>query len=395
MRREIVHVNTDDFYASVLRLRDSNLYGRPVVVSGPPPRGVVHSASYEARGDGVKRGMTVSRARKLCPRGKFLPPDWRLFRRVSGELIETLRGYSPVLETASLDECYLDYTGCSRLMGDVLDAAVEIKADVKDRTGLQVSLGVASSRLVSHVASREAKRAHLVDVSHGCERNFLAPLPVRRFPLVGEKDAQLLIELGIYRVGDILRFPQEIFSWCFGCWGGRLYRGAMGEDDSPVRPAPKREKSFAAGRELDPDRVNIAFLEAVIYSLCERLGEDLRRDRAAAGSLRMELTYTDGKAVSKAARLDGVSDDEALFAEAQDLMKALFRRRVRIRRICLEAGRISRRPRQLALFSSGGGGDEESRRRLRLALDDLRGKFPPGVAPAFGKALAAVERCHR
>jgi len=338
--------------------------------------------------------MAVSRARKLCPRGEFLPPDWRLFRRVSGELIETLRGYSPVLETASLDECYLDYTGCSRLMGDVLDTAVEIKSDVRDRTGLQVSLGVASSRLVSHVASREAKRAHLVDVSYGCERNFLAPLPVQRFPLVGEKDIQLLIELGIYHVGDILRFPQEIFSWCFGRWGQRLYRGAMGKDDSPVRPAPKRGRGLAAERELDPDRVDIDFLEAVTYSLCERLGEDLRRERAAAGSLRMELTYTDGKTVSKAARLGGVSDDEALFTEARSLMKALFRRRVRIRRARLEAGRISRRPRQLALFSSCGGEDEERKRRLRLALDDLRGRFPSGVAPALGKALAAVERCH-
>ena len=162
MNREILHINTDDFYASALRLRDPALRTKAVVVSGPAPRGMVMSASYEARGDGVRRGMTVSSAMRLCPGGVFVPPDWDLFRSVSGSIFSIVRRYSPVVESGSLDEGYVDYTGCDRLFGRAMDAGRAIKRDVRAETGLEVSLGVASSKLVSHVASREAKRAHMV-----------------------------------------------------------------------------------------------------------------------------------------------------------------------------------------------------------------------------------------
>ena len=130
MERRILHINTDDFYASVCRLRDPALRGRAVVVAGPPPRGMVVSASYEARGEGVERGMTVSSARRLCSGGAFVPPDWRLFRRASRAVFGVLGRYSPLVEQASLDEGYIDYTGCGRLFGHVLDAGTRIKSEI-------------------------------------------------------------------------------------------------------------------------------------------------------------------------------------------------------------------------------------------------------------------------
>ena len=298
MQREILHINTDDFYASLLRLRDPSLRARAVIVAGPPPRGMVLSASYEARGEGVSRGMTVSAARRLCARGAFLPPDWELFRRASGAIFGVLRRYSPLVEPAALDEGYIDYTGCRRLFGHALDTGSAIKTEIARETGLAVSVGVASNKLVSHVASRTAKRAYIVDVYAGYERSFLAPIPIGRVPLVDRGRAALLAELGIARVGDVLLFTEEIFAHCFGPWGERLYRGAAGEDDTPVRSRPAPEERMRTEEVLEPDRVSRQRLEASLYRLAEGTGERLRSERLLARSLVLELRYADGAEVT-------------------------------------------------------------------------------------------------
>lgn len=438
MEREILHVNTDDFYASLLRLRDHTLRGKAVVVAGPAPRGMVLSASYEARRDGVRRGMTVSAARRLSSGGVFCPPDWGLFRRASGAVFGILRRFSPLVEPASLDEGYLDYTGCCRLFGHVLDAGMRIKEEIVRETGLQVSLGVASSKLVSHVASRTAKRAHLVDVYPGYERLFLAPVPIERFPPVGERRAAMLRELGIARVGDILLFPEEILATCFGPWGRRLYRGAMGEDAASVRPHPPPDERFTVEEVLEPDRVSRELLESVLYRLAERLGERLRAERMCAGSVTLEIRYADGMRVGgtgyicsagetggtgrsgdsersggtahtsgtghvcgtdrvcDTGRAGGAgrpgtptSDDLLLFEAARGALARIFTRRVRVRRIFLSARRLEPEPVQLEMFVGRDGVRTERMRRLRGTLDRLRSRFPAGVAPAFGRAVPA------
>lgn len=388
MEREILHVNTDDFYASVLRLRDPALRGRAVVVAGPAPRGMVVSASYEARGDGVSRGMTVSSARRLCPRGVLVPPDWDLFRRASRAIFDVLRCYSPLVEAASLDEGYVDYTGCGRLMGHVLDAGCRIKSEVLRETGLQISLGVASNKLVSRVASRTAKCAHLVDVYPGYERSFLAPVPIRRFPIVGERRAALLRELGIARVGEILRFREEVFTFCFGPWGRRLYRGAMGEDRTGVRPRPAPDERFTAAEVLEPDRVQRRLLESSLYRLAERLGEGLRSERFLAGSLLLEVRYADGVAAAGRGKLvPPASGDDRLFETAGGILARIFNRRVRVRCLALSARRIEPEPLQYDLFPPARAAGAGGMSGLYGTLDGLRAAFPSGVAPAFGRAL--------
>jgi DNA polymerase-4 len=391
MEREILHVNTDDFYASLLRLRDPTLRGRPVVVAGPAPRAMVFSASYEARGDGVRRGMTVSAARRLSASGVFCPPDWGLFRKASGTVFGVLRRFSPLVERSGLDEGYLDYTGCDRLFGHVLDAGIRIKEEILRETGLQVSLGVASSKLVSHVASRSAKRAHLVDVYHGYERSFLAPVRIERFPPVGERHAAVLRELGIARVGDVLMFPEEIFATCFGSWGRRLYRGAMGEDAAAVRPHPAPDERFTVEEVLEPDRVRRELLESVLYRLAERLGERLRAERSRAGSVALEIRHADGiRAVGAARPGEPTSDDLLLFEAARGTLARIFTRRVRVRRVVLSARRLEPEPVQLELFGDHGAARAERMERLYGALDRLRSTFPAGVAPAFGRAISGL-----
>lgn len=399
VEREILHVNTDDFYASVLRLRDPALRRRAVVVVGASPRGMVFSASYEAREDGVTRGMTASAARRLSSRAVFLPPDWGLFRRASSAIFGVLRRYSPVVESASLDEGYVDYTGCGRLFGPALDAGRRIKDEIARETGLAVSLGVASNKLVSHVASRSAKCANLVDVYAGYERSFVAPVPVARFPLVGEKRAPALCELGVARVGDVLLFTEEIFAFCFGSWGRRLYRGALGEDAAPVRTRAGIDERFTVEEILEPDRVEYRFLEGVLYRLAERLGEKLRAERSLAGAVGLEVRYADGlaakgtgrpgtQAAASEATASPVSDDLSIYEAAREIFARAYARRVRVRSLVLSAGRIEPAPLQLELFAGDREAAVERRGKLYAALDRLRAAYPGRAAPAFGRALA-------
>jgi DNA polymerase-4 len=390
MGREILHVNTDDFYASALRLRDPRLRGRPVVVAGPAPRGMVLSASYEARGEGVRRGMTVSAAMRLCSGASFLPPDWPFFRKVSAGIFSVLNRYSPLVEAVSLDEGYLDYSGCGRVFGHVLDVGGRIRKELKAETGLDVSLGIGSSRLVSHVASRTAKRSHLVDVYPGGERPFLAPVEIDRFPVVAERQVPLLRELGISRVGDILLFTEEMFSFCFGPWGRRLYRAAGGEDETGVRDGRGRGAEFRVERLLEPDLVDRRLLESFISMMAEGLGEKLRAGRSLAGSLLLELRYADGMTVSGRGRMAvPSSDDGALFDAAGGIFDRLFSRRVRVRSLELAAGSMEPEPLQLGLFADDVSLAADKTRRLRSALDRLRSALPEGVAPVSGRSFAA------
>jgi DNA polymerase-4 len=390
MNREILHINTDDFYASALRLRDPALRSKAVVVAGPAPRGMVISASYEARGDGVRRGMTVSSAMRLCPGGVFMAPDWDLFRSVSGSIFSVIGKYSPVVESVSLDEGYADYTGCDRLFGHALDAGKAIKREVHAETGLDVSLGIASSKLVSHVASREAKRAHMVDVYPGCERYFLSPVPIERFPIVSERHVPILHELGIANVGDVLRFDEELLAFCFGSWGRKLHLGAKGMDAAKVRAGSIGDGEFAVKKVLEPDAVDRRLLESYIYVLAEELGGKLRTERSMARSLRLELRYADEVVVHGQMRPAApTSDDAVLFDSAGMLFDRLFGRRVRVRGVSLAALSVEPEPLQFDLFPGTDQKAAMKARRVQSALDMLRSAMPSKVAPSFGRAFAA------
>ena len=392
MEREILHVNTDDFYASALRLKDTALRSKAVIVCGPAPRGMVISASYEARGEGVHRGMTVSSAQRLCPRGAFVPPDWDLFRSVSRSIFAVLRRYSPVVEAVSLDEGYVDYTGCGRLFGRALDAGRAMRRAVHAEAGLDVSLGIATSKLVSHVASREAKRAHMVDIHPGCERYFLSPLPIERFPLVGERHVPVLRELGIASVGDVLRFDAELLGFCFGEWGRRLHLGAQGLDEARVRPRSGGgdDGEFRARRVLEPDAVDRRLLGSYLSVLAGEVGAKLRAGRALARSLALEIRYADGAMVRGAARpAASTSDDTVLFDAAEALFERLFARRVRVRSLDLAPAAVEPEPLQIDLFPDPARGGALKARRVLVALDRLRSALPPGVAPVFGRSFAA------
>jgi DNA polymerase-4 len=337
--------------------------------------------------------MTVSTAMRLCPRGVFVPPDWDFFRSVSSEVFSVIRRYSPVVETVSLDEGYVDYTGCSSLFGHVLDAGRTIRREVSRRTGLDLSLGIASNKLVSHVASRQAKRASMIDVYPGRERYFLSPVAIERFPLAGGQRLSMLRELGISVVGDVQRIGEELLSFCFGPWGRRLYRGAMGEDQAGVRRDAGRGAEFAATELLQPDMIDRHVLGSFLSTLCERLGRELRRERSLARALSLEVRYADGISVRGTERLPAAaSDGSALSGTAAVVFDRLFARRVRVRRLTLSAGPVEPEPLQIDLFPGPAAKAACKAQKVQDALDRLRASMPAGVAPVYGRELPAAAR---
>ena len=253
----ILHVDIDSFYASVEVLKDPSLAGKPVVVGGPGARGVVASASYEARKYGVRSAMPAVRARRLCPDIVFLPSDFEAYRAHSHRFREVLCSYTPLVEPISLDEAFLDVGGATMLFGSSAEIAAKIRADVEREVGVTCSVGVAPSKFVAKLASDDCKPNGMLVVPAGGVRDFLEPLPVGRLWGVGEKTGETLGRLGIRTIGDLGRTPESILERLLGhASAHHLSQLAHGVDDRGVVPyeAPKsvsHEETF--DRDLDAD----------------------------------------------------------------------------------------------------------------------------------------------
>ncbi|TMG00309.1 MAG: DNA polymerase IV, partial [Chloroflexi bacterium] len=247
MQRVVMHVDLDAFYASVEQLRRPELRGKPVIVGGAGvdgERGVVAAASYEARPFGVRSAMPLSRARRLCPNAVFIPCDFPAYREASKSVFAILDRYSPLIEPIALDEAYLDLTGEDALMGPADTVAVRLRDEVKTRCGLDLSIGVASCKLVAKVASELRKPRGLVVVPPGTEASFLAPLPLGKLPGCGPATAVRLERVGVRTIGDLAALPDPLLGELFGQYGRLLGSHARGIDPSPVLP-PGDPKSIS------------------------------------------------------------------------------------------------------------------------------------------------------
>ncbi len=391
----VLHINTDDFFASVLRVSDPAYRRRPVIVGHLASRGGVVSASYEARAEGIRPGMTMAQARRACPSASLVHVDWDLYARASSSLFGVLERFSPLVERASLDEGFLDYTGCQFLFGRPVDAAARIKREVCEATGLGVSVGLAANKLVSKVASGTAKCARLVDVFTGYEQSFLAPLAIGRLPGVGQKLGTALRDMAVHRIGDVTRFPEDLLQSVFGpATGRKLHQRARGEDRTPVRPAAGGNGARSRWREeetLNPDSVDRRHLTEVLHRLAGRLGTRLRQEKLAARRFTVLVQYSDQVRAQRGCYTGEPTDlDGRIFEQSLEAFHGLFTRRVRVRQLALAASCLEGNW-QLPLFAAGYRSRAEAvrtapstthssaMRRLYEAVDGLRGKHGMGV----------------
>lgn len=285
-----------------------------------------------------------------------------------------------------MDEAFVDYTGCENLLGAPLDAGRRLQRDVHDRTGLDVSIGVAANKLVSRFASSAAKRHNLLDVLPGYEASFLAPQPIARLPGVGAALGQRLCDMGVPTVGDLARFPATVLEAVFGAAGRRLAEAAQGIDHSPVLAA-RRQPVLEQAEVFEPDLLRGDDLEAKLDVLCARLGADLRLRRWTTRCLTVEVEHSDRVCVRRQAPVEATNLDVRLFTAARTALAAAYVRRVRVRRLGLRATRLAPGSVQLDLFRP----DADARQRQLLrATDRVRARY--GEVVVRGRALLAPRR---
>jgi DNA polymerase-4 len=372
--RKILHLDMDAFFVSVEQARNPSLRGRPVIVGGNPQgRGVVSAASYEARRYGVRSAMPLAQARRLCPQAVFIQGDHHLYAEISREVFRILGHYCPLVEPVSIDEAYLDLTGCERLHGPPLEAACKIREEIFRTLGLSASIGISTNRLVSKVASKMAKPAGILEVRPGYEADFLAPLPVEVLPGVGPKTRKTLRLLNIRTVGELATLDHQWLERALGRTGYFLHLRARGLDDSPVTPQESPPRSIGREVTLEEDTLDRRRLEGILYRLSERVGDALRRRGLRARCVQLKLRYSDFDTRTRSVTLWEPTDmDHVIFQEARRLMERLLCRRVRVRLLGVSTSGLMRAPLQLPLFAR-----ERSLRRRALyrALDCIRGRY--------------------
>lgn len=372
----ILHVDLDAFYASVEALKDPSLAGKPLVVGGAGARGVVMSASYEAREFGIRSAMPAVRARRLCPDAVFVPPDFESYKAHSNRFREILLAVTPFVEPISLDEAFLDVSGAWRLFGEPEEIALKVRREVLEGVGVRCSVGVAPTKLVAKLASRRAKPDGLVVVRAEDVDAFLVPLPVRALWGVGEKTAEILGRIGVRTVGDLGRTPPAVLERVLGEQHARdLLRLARGQDERTVVPyeAPKsvsHEETF--DRDLDDQRE----LLREVLSLSQRVGARLREDGFRARTVTLKVRLANFTTLTRSRTLTAPTDVAAhLYRVAAELLSALPGARRRVRLLGVAAtGLVQAGEEQLMLLRSERWGDVER------AVDRIDRRFGPGSA---------------
>jgi DNA polymerase-4 len=379
--RDIFHVDVDAFFASVEQLLDPALRGKAVIVGGDPgERSVVSSASYEARKWGVRSAMPVSQALRLCPEAVRVRGDYRRYVEYSGRIRRVLDRFAPLVEVASLDDFYMDFTGCRRAHGPPMTAAERLRGAVLAEVGLHVSVGIAGGRTVAKIASDLAKPRGVMEVWRGREEAFLRGLPVERLPGVGPSTAESLRRYNITAIGDIARLPRDMMERSFGAGGLALWESARGIDDSPVQPACGAPKSISRETTFARDTSDRAELRAALYSLTEHAARQLREEGLRARRVTVKARYADFTSATACRSLPEPAEEDALFFEAavERLEYLMGRRRLQIRLVGVAlGGLVPGGGRQAGLFEEAGG-----RRRTRFyqGLDKLRDKFGFDIA---------------
>jgi DNA polymerase-4 len=367
-QRAILHLDLDAFFVSVEVLRDSRLKGRPLIVGGRSGRGVVAACSYEARHFGVHSAMPMKTALRLCPRALVISGDMEAYSRYSRLVTTIIAERAPLFEKASIDEFYLDLSGMDRFFGTYAWAG-ELRQTITRETGLPISFGLSVNKMVSKVATNEAKPNGQLQVPRGAERDFLAPMSIARLPMVGDKTYQLLRGMGIARVHTLRDMPMEMLEQLLGKPGRELWRRANAIDETPVVPYSEA-RSLSTERTFQQDTMDVAWLRTLLLTMVEKLAFRLRAQQKLCGCLSVKIRYSSFDTVSRQVRLPYTAADHVLMAKARELFDKLYDRRLLIRLVGVRLSELVQGHHQIDLFSDTG-----EHIRLYQAMDRMRAKY--------------------
>ena len=376
LERVIFHVDLDAFFVEVERQNDATLVGKPVVIGGLGPRGVVATASYEAREFGVHSAQATAMARRLCPQAIFMRGNHDLYQEVSKKFMEVLRSYSPVVVPVSVDEAYLDMTGTERLYGMPMEAARTIKRMVRDELGLPASIGIGPSKLVAKVSTEHAKPDGIFQVQPDEVEAFFAPQPVRNLPGIGPKAGEALARLRIAILGELANAPDGPLRRALGSNNAdHVKRRAKGIDNAPLRERTKA-KSISAETTFETDVSSRSELERVLKRLSERVGTRLRKSGQLARNASIKLRYGDFTTITRQRTFPVPGDGDQLIYDAAHavLVTAMRQRGDAIRLLGVGVSGLGEQAAQLSLLDDNPLADSG----MSEAIDSIRDRFGSG-----------------
>lgn len=376
--RHILHVDMNAFFAAVEQHDNPALKGKPVIVCGDPEgRSVVSTASYEARPFGVKAGMPVSQATRLCPQGVFIKGRIQRYVEVSLEILKIYQSFTPLVEPFSIDEAFLDVTGCDKLHGPPIEIAGLIKARMKGKFDLTCSIGIAPNKLLAKMASDLQKPDGLVFIRREDIPEKIWPLPVRALIGVGEKTEKALNHMGIKTIGELAGYPLNLLERKFGVMGRALYGMAWGMDDSPVRPTGFPIKSLSNEYTLPRDTADQDVLKAHILRLSDEVGRRLRSAGYLGKTIGIKLRYEDFITITRSESLGNFTDsDRTISQKAWEIFIRNWQRWRKVRLVGVSISNLIERGRyqkQLSLFDDYP--KEAKRAAVDRTLDRIHNRF--------------------
>ncbi|PSG87378.1 DNA polymerase IV [Aurantibacter aestuarii] len=368
MNKNILHLDLDTFFVSCERLIDSRLQKRPLLVGGTGDRGVVAACSYETRRFGVHSGMPMQLARRLCPEAVVIRGNSSIYTKQSHLVTEIIKERVPVFEKASIDEFYADLSGMDKFFGSYKYAS-ELRETIIKETGLPISFGLSVNKIVSKVATGEAKPNNQLRIDPGFEKSFLAPLSIKKIPSVGEKTYQVLRNLGVDRVGVVQNMPVEMLVSALGVNGRTIWKRANGIDNPPLIPFYER-KSISTERTFNKDTIDITKLRTTIFAMAESLAYQLRRGDKLSSCISVKIRYSDFNTYTKQLKIPYTSADHVIIPKVLELFNSLYQRRLLIRLVGVKLSHLVTGNYQINLFD-----DTEEMLSLYNAMDHIRNKY--------------------
>lgn len=382
--RSIAHFDLDAFFVSVECKKNSSLIGKPLIVGGSE-RGVVASCSYEARAFGIHSAMPIKLAKRLCPQALIIGGDMESYSQFSRLVTEIIQSKVPLYEKASIDEFYVDLTGMDKFFGCARFTA-ELKQCIIKETGLPISYGLASNKLISKVATGEVKPNGQKEIFRGQEKPFLAPLKISKLPMVGKQTGELLRQMGVETIKILSEIPVEMLQNLLGKNGIELWRRANGIDETPIIPYSE-QKSIGTENTFQTDTINVEFLNRELSRMTEKIAFELRQQNKLTGCITLKLRYSNFDTVTRQVSIPYTSSDHLLLETAKELFVKLYDRRLLIRLVGIRFSHLVPGNYQIRLFD-----DTEEKIKLYQQIDSIKRQFgedlvvraaglPPGTGP--------------
>jgi DNA polymerase-4 len=363
-------------------LKDPSLKGKPIIVGGDGQRGIVAAASYEARKFGIQSAMPAMTAKKLCPQAVFVRGSHHEYSQYSRMVTNIIAGSVPQYEKASIDEFYVDLTGMDKFFG-VARFTRELREKIIRDTGLPISYGLSTSKLVSKMATNEAKPNGYLEIPAGKETAFLWPLTVDKIPMVGKQTGAELHNRNIFTIEQLAHTAPEQLERHFGKWGRRLWEKAHGIDDNPVEPYSE-QKSLSHETTFDEDSSSTEFLHTELVKLTEETAYDLREEERLTGCVTIKLRYADFTTVSRQEVIDYTALDNVLLAKVKDLFGKLYKKGEKVRLLGVRFSRLVPVTLQMNLFDNA-----QEKLDLYKTVDSIKNQFGSG---AVTKATALKKK---